>query len=142
MIKVIPFEAPHVELLDEQEQSKHLAGFISAADVRALKNDYAYTVVADGQVLLCGGVVPVWPGRGHGWCYLSRDSGRHLVAITRAVRRFLDMVPFVRIEMTVDCSFDAGHRWAHMLGFRCEAERMTAYGPDDRDYALYARVKR
>jgi hypothetical protein len=141
VLKVIPFEAPHVELLDEQEQSRHLTGHISAAEVRALKNEYAYTGVADGQVMVCAGVMPMWEGRGQAWCYLSRDSGRHLVAITRAVRRFLDIAPFVRLEMTVDCSFDAGHRWARMLGFKCEAERMVAYGPDDRDYALYARVK-
>ena len=42
--------------------------------------------------------------------------------------------------MTVDCEFEQGHRWAKMLGFTMEAERMRAYRPDGGDVALYARV--
>jgi len=56
------------------------------------------------------------------------------------VKRFLDGCYLHRIEMTVDCDFPQGHRWAKMLGFTMEAERMRGYRPDGGDCALYARL--
>ena len=140
-MRIIPFEALHVELLDDQEHNKPLRPFITAKDVRALEGPHAYTGVVDGRVVVCAGVEPMWQGRGYAWSYLSAGSGAHFVAIHKAVKRFLEIAPFVRVEASVVCEFEQGHRWARMLGFNLEAERMISYGPDGRDYALYARVK-
>ena len=42
--------------------------------------------------------------------------------------------------VTVDVDFPEAHRWAKMLGFKMEAERMEAYAPDGRACSLYARI--
>lgn len=136
---IVPFRAEHVDLLEEQEHSRHWG--LTADAVRALEGPYAYTGMVDGRPVVCAGVQSLWTGRGHAWAYLSWDSGTHFLAITRSVGRFLRTAPFVRIECAVACDFEPGHRWARLLGFKMEAERMERYGPDNEDYALYARVR-
>ena len=76
------------------------------------------------------------------WAYISNAAAKErFLSVHRAVSRFLDMCYLQRIEMTVDCEFEEGHRWARMLGFNMEAERMVAYRPDGGDCSLYARVR-
>ena len=63
-----------------------------------------------------------------------------MIRLTRDIQRYLREHPYRtrRIEAAVECSFDAGIRWAQILGFQCEG-RMTAYW-DYRDAYLFARV--
>jgi len=94
-----------------------------------------------GAIVACAGILPQWQNRAFGWSFIAADAGRHFTYIHRAVSAFLDRVPVRRIETTVDCEFAAGHRWARLLGFSLEAERMRGYRVDGGDCALYARVK-
>lgn len=98
----------------------------------------AFTVLGDDGRPVCSiGLVECWEDRALAWAVLGATAGRHLAGITRAVRRFLLVAPWRRIEAAVECSFTAGHRWARLLGFELEAERMRAWS-NGRDFALYA----
>lgn len=74
------------------------------------------------------------------WALVSQDAGVHFAAIHRAVRRFLDVSEFRRIEAHVDVDFPQGARWMKMLGFEFEA-RMRGFRPDGADMLLFARVR-
>lgn len=104
------------------------------------RGPYAFTVLAGDTVLGCGGMVIEWPGRGVLWSVLSEAAGPHMRAIHRAVLGFLQQADVRRVEMAVDVSFAAGHRWAKMLGMTPEGT-MRAYSPDGDDYVLYARIR-
>lgn len=102
---------------------------------------FAQTAFDDEKVLGFAGVIPIWPGRAMAYAYLTEHARKNkFVFVHRAVKRFLDGCYIKRIEMAVQCDFKQGNRWASMLGFELEAERMRHYQPDGEDCALYARV--
>lgn len=138
---VIPFKKEHIDRLVLQEKQKGLEHLQTGEMFRSLENEASYTVTDDEEVLCCAGVVAMTEGRCIAWAYLAEGLNHRMVYVTRAVKRYLKLAPFFRIEMHVDCDFDEAHRWAKMLGFEMECERMRAFTPDKRDCALYAMVK-
>ena len=141
MMIVIPYKADHLKVLMIQEAQQYMQVYISEADTKALEQGHAYTGFKNGTVLICAGVMPIWKGRGLAWAYVAQQAGRHMVELTKNVKRVLDTLPFNRIEAAVDVDFKPGHRWARLLGFELEVERMRKFRPDGGDSALYARVK-
>lgn len=141
-MNVVPFKAADLHAIDLQEGQAYLSSWITPDQAYALEQtDWAYTAIVDNAPIACAGVIPMWQGRGLAWAYLSKQAAReNFLGVHRAVSRFLEACYLQRIEMTVDCEFEQGHRWARMLGFEMEAECMRAYRPDGGDCALYARV--
>tara|TARA_R110000803_G_scaffold14586_3_gene40481 strand:+ start:6595 stop:7023 length:429 start_codon:yes stop_codon:yes gene_type:complete len=141
-MNVIPFKAEHLFGVDLQDSQAYLSNWVSHEQAAALEGTaWAYTGVIGNSIAGCAGVLPMWQGRGVAWAYISKIAARqHFISVHKSVSRFLEACYIQRIEMTVDCDFEQGHRWAEMLGFTMEAERMRAYRPDGGDCALYARV--
>lgn len=137
---VIPFKKEHLDRMILQERQKGLEYLETDELFETLEHQDSYTI-ADEEVLCCAGVVKMNEGRGVAWAYLADDLGAKMVGVTRIVKRYLGIANFHRIEMHVDCDFDEAHRWAKMLGFEMECERMKAFTPDKRDCALYAMVR-
>jgi hypothetical protein len=137
---VVPFKAEHLEKLKLQDAQMYLSGWVSPEQGQALEAHPSYTAVDNDTPLAAAGVIPQWQGRSIAWAFLSPMGPRQFVGVHRAVKNFLDACYTQRIEMTVDVDFPEAHRWAKMLGFKMEAERMEAYSPDGRACALYARV--
>lgn len=92
----------------------------------------------DGRVRLVGGIV------GDSWAValialFAEDAGPWMLSIVRAVRAWLDDQAAHRIAMDVREDFEAGHRFARLLGFKAEG-LMRAYGPNRENHMLYARI--
>lgn len=100
----------------------------------------AWTGLVDDEVVAIGGVEPIWKDRALAFMFISSTAGPHFRSIHRHVYRFLENVPFRRVEANVDIGFSEGARWMKMLGFELEGY-MRAYRPDGADMLLYARVK-
>ena len=140
MIDVVPFKAAHLAAIELQSAQAYLSEWVTQAQGRELEAHPSYTALHENKPIAAAGVIPIWQGRGLAWAFVS-DAGPNLfLPVHRAVKRFLDGCYVKRIEMTVDCDFEQAHRWAKMLGFEMEAERMKHYAPDGHDCALYARV--
>jgi len=138
---VVPYQAEHLMALRAQEAQAYVREYMSDKYAKDLENTLSWAGIADGRVIGCFGVCEMWTHRALLWAFLDQSAGRHLVSIHRAVKRFLEVAPYRRIEAEVDCEFEAGHRWLRMLGFEMECERMRCYRVDGGDSALYARVK-
>lgn len=95
----------------------------------------------DNRCLAVAGVFPISNGRGMSWAVLSEAAGAHMTAITRQTIGVLNAVPYKRVELISEYGFEAGTRWARILGFQLEAERMRCYSADGRDMMLWARVR-
>jgi len=137
---VVPFKAGHLETIKLQERQMYLSGWVSSEQALRLEDTPAYTLMDGDTPLLTAGILPQWEDRAIAWAYLSEMGPRKFVGAHRAVKNFLDACYTKRVEMTVDVNFPEAHRWAKMLGFKMEAERMVAYSPDGRDCSLYARI--
>lgn len=138
-----PFRPEHLEQLTLQPAQAYLRAY-AAQNVDAIRvaaGHPAYTGRVGDRVVACAGIIPVWDNRAAAWAWLGDTARHHLVPITRAIVRFLDMQPCRRVEISVDRDFVQAHRWARMLGFHLEAGRMRAYRPDGGDCSLYARVR-
>lgn len=138
---VVPFKAQHLEEIALQEAQQYLLGYIEPGLGDSLEGQDSFTGLADGAVVACAGVVPYWNNRGLAWAYLSNIAGDHMTSVTRAVKRYLDVAPYDRIEAAVDVDFEAGHRWIQLLGFKLEAPYMSKFRPDGGAASLYARVR-
>lgn len=138
---VVPYKPEHLVSMVLQPSQQYLQRYITPEVAESVAHHQAFSGLVGDEVVGCAGVIKVWEGRGIAWAYLSHRSGPHMVAITRAVKRFLDVCGLRRVEMAVDLEFEDGHRWANMLGFRLEAGRMAAYRSDGGTCSLYARVR-
>lgn len=139
-MNVVDYKPEHMFLVTPLEHHASTMPFATPEYARELAKSPAKTGFIDGQIVGIAGVVPVWEGRAFAWSYLDVTAALHMLALTRAVRSYLDTLPVNRIEMTVICGFEAGHRWAKMLGFELEAPIMREFHPGV-DCSLYARVK-
>lgn len=138
---IVPFKREHMTLMVVQQKQLGLEHLLTKEVLDYLESTEAYSAIDGTDVLVCAGVVDMAPGRAIAWAYLAGNIGRRMVAVTRAVKKYLQSTGYRRIEMDVDCDFPAAHRWAKMLGFEMECERRKKYTPDGRDCALYAMVR-
>jgi hypothetical protein len=139
-MQIVPFKAEHIAMIRLQEEQMYLSGWVTQEQADALEHSIAYTALDDGVPVACAGLVEHWEGRASVWAFLAAMGPNRFIAVHRACMAFLDVCYTRRVEMSVDCNFKEAHRWAKMLGFTMEAERMEAYSPDGRSCALYARV--
>jgi len=135
----VPFKVEHAHQIALQKAQADMRELIDVNALQSREGSMAYTALEGDEVLACGGIIDVWPGRGLGWMFLSQNAGRRMLSITRAVKRAIEAYPLRRIEITVDDGFENGHQWARMLGFRLETpEPMKGYMPDGRAAFQYA----
>lgn len=139
-MKVIPFRAEHFWAIDVQPSQAHVRDYVIEDDIKRLETLNSFTCVEGDKLLACFGWVPIYPTRASVWAFISATSGPHFVGMTRIAKRLVDGLAFKRLEMEVDCEFEQGHRWAKMLGFSLEAERLRGFRMDGGDSAVYARV--
>lgn len=140
---IVPFRAVHLKVMEIQEQQAYLAGPIADGDWTPLESDNAATLLDEEmRPVACCGVMPRWEGVGYLWTFLSRHlAGPNFVAFHRLARDFLARLDFDRIEAGVEDGFEAGERWAAMMGFSKETRvpmRKFMYG---RDFHLWAKVR-
>jgi RimJ/RimL family protein N-acetyltransferase len=132
-----PYDLEELQLQPMQADYKPIA---TTQHGMALKEaGDCFTVTVDGIPIGCIGVVNFWEKRRHAWAYLSQDAGKHLVPLTRAIRRWLKYHGEGRLETAVDCRFDAAIRWVEMMGFEREG-KMRQWSPTGDDFWLYARI--
>jgi hypothetical protein len=143
MYKVVPFSEQHILPLLEQPINRGLKDFFLSGRARELETSGSVTLMRDGQVLLVGGVLPLWEGRGIVWCMFNEESRNFGVTVFRHLRRYVDLKlkTFRRIEVCVPYDFDHGKRRVEMLGFKLECAHARKYLPDGSDCALYAMVR-
>lgn len=142
MIEVKKLEVKDLQKLASQKPQLGIDALLETDRAKAIESDpYSYTIMSGEKVLLCGGVTQYWPNRAEAWAIMDEGSTSEFIQVHRAVKKFLDSCTIKRIEAAVDVDFEAGHRWAELLGFELEAECLKAYLPNGRDCSLYARVR-
>jgi|GEM_PF-480816 len=104
----------------------------------------AYSAIVEDRVLLCAGIMLMWPGVGTAWAVVSPLIEVYPIAGSAAVMYGLqylaDKHKLHRIQAPVYEKFERGIRWVEFLGFKREG-LLTAYGRNKENYIMYAYVK-
>lgn len=139
-MKIIPFVREHFEDIDVQEKQSIYSKEMNKDYLISLeKNSVAFSGLVNGKVIGIAGFLQLDVQRAIIFAILDKNSGEHFLAIHKAVRRFLELQPFPRIEAAIDCNFDQAVRWIEMLGFEKEG-RMKKYFSNNNDAYLYSRT--
>ena len=139
MYKVVPFKRWHIDFLLTHGDAEGGSFRLDEPTLDALEAaPNTWTLLWDAEPLLCGGTVPMWPGRHTAWCFMNKLAARHMTFVTRYARKTLERVKG-RIEFTVRADFPQGHRWARMLGFEIETLVLKGYGPEGEDHVGYVK---
>lgn len=141
-VEVLKLTVGHLNKMVEYEGNEYIKQYWTEEQKeRIASGKYNFAVVKDGEVLLVGGVTEYWTNRGEVWAVLNQNCKKNFLAMHNAVKRYLDVIPIRRIEASVLCEFEAGHRWVRTLGFTKEADKLRAYRLDGKDVSLYAKVR-
>lgn len=140
-MRIVPFEPNHLKQLLLQPSQAIMQETLSRPEYAHSLHQAgpAYSLVDGDAVFASMGLIPQWEHRAVAWGLIAKEAGPHFRIIHKAVLRTMEIHPYRRIETSVACDFEQGHRWARMLGFQREG-RMRAFTPDGRDCELYARV--
>lgn len=141
--EIRPFQPEHLSALTVLPfHQKTLDVVCSSENIRNLPKDSSFSGFWQDRLVICLGLIPIWPGRATTWAFLDIDiSGPGMLATTRWVINYLNTMQseYQRIEGTVDLEFKQGHRWLIMLGFRPEGV-MESYDLFGRTHLMYARI--
>lgn len=134
---MVPFKRWHVDFLMEKGNTEGTAFRPDETTLKLMESaENSWTLVWGADPVACGGTTEVWAGRHLAWMLISKSAAPHMLAITRHVKACLERVQG-RVELTVRQDFQAGHRWATMLGFAVETPLLAAYGSAGEDHVGY-----
>lgn len=142
MLTFLPCYPEHIKLIEHQDGlDEEKKVFLSKTFINLVESEFSLSAWNGSQCVAAAGLLRVFDHRAMAWTFMGKHAGPHMRQITRKVRDVIDSYPAQRIEMLVNCDYEAGHRWAKMLGFEVEAPRMRMSGALGQDEALYSKVK-
>lgn len=106
---------------------------------------FGYVLHADdGEPVVAGGAVPIWPGVWSVWMFATDRFGEVAIATHRFAKEvffpILNDVGYVRLECRSMASHTVAHRWLESLGGHREAV-VSSYGKDGQNFILYCWTK-
>lgn len=142
MLTYIPCHKEHIYQIDMPPGLEYeKESFIKATYSKIVDTDFSLSAWEGHVCVGAAGLMQIYPHRAVAWTMLGWRTGPYMREITRKVKFILDTYPAQRIEMLVNYEYEAGHRWAKMLGFAVEAPRMRGSGVLGQDETLYVRIK-
>lgn len=100
----------------------------------------AFTVIYEGKVVACAGIITIMDGVGQAWALYPLDIGNYHIDPRIAKDKLKELMTkynFRRVQATVRADFPAGESYLRYLGFKREGV-MAKYEPDSTDSCLYA----
>jgi RimJ/RimL family protein N-acetyltransferase len=138
---IIPYASHHLHQLALQPHQQHLGTALREHGWAEQVSEAGpcWTAIVDGQPIACAGFQNCWEGRAIAWAILGETAGRHMAALTRAVRQALSAYPAERIEAQALVGFAPALRWARLLGFAPEGVLRKFH--QGRDYQAFVLLK-
>lgn len=107
------------------------------------KSGPSYTIIIDGKIIACAGVVLHPFNNGEAWTLFSQDFYSHVKGCYQEIKKGLDRImadnKLKRVEALVDCRDGAALNFIEHLGFKVEGKKKK-YGPNGEDMFMFARI--
>ena len=151
MFDVRPFKPDDIGHIKPRPGDEHTLGlFIGGVGAWVLFAQFpSCTLMRDDVVLLCCGVLKLFPQMGEVWAVVSQDAAQYPVTVVRMLKRLLieECSDMTRLQTTVRHGATASERLMKLLGFepqdcwQCGAPQLLRnYGPDGATYQLYEKL--
>ena len=142
---MVAFKEGHLDLMDiREEEMKMFAGVDNwrVAITNMAEDSHAFTMLADGRPIACGGVFEIAPGIAYSWLlpthYVDLHWKTFAVEVKNFFERMTETLGFYRFETS--CPYTEVHsRWMKFLGFNKEGIKRQA-GAGRIDMIMYARI--
>lgn len=144
MMKLIPYDEAHVDLLELTEADQVRYGDVNKfMDNPLAKYGTNFTCIGDGRILVVGGIFQASVHTGYGWTMVSKfapAAGRKVFYLVKKQLEAMmaDMV-IHRIETANLKDATEHHRWCRLLGF-VEEGPLWQYDDQKRDYVRFAKL--
>ena len=103
----------------------------------------SFTLLADNNPILAGGIIPLWDGVAEGWVIATEDVWNYPLSVAKAIRKDFARVAkennITRVQSAIRKDFFEGQRFAEWLGLEKEG-LMRKWGFDGSDQYMYARL--
>lgn len=144
MIDLIPFKQSHLDLFVAcDEDIERYGDLIQKMDTDLPDAGFTFTAVADGRVLVVGGVVPYTMHTGYGWTFVSKYAEQYGISVFRVVKQQLEAMmrhlKLHRVETANLLDAERHRRWCRLLGFEEEGV-LRKYDEEGRDYIRMAKI--
>jgi hypothetical protein len=143
MIKAVPFRSSDFVVLKEKGVLTVYGDYVTEDSLLRLEsNPYSATLIDEEtlEVFAIGGAIEVWENRAHLWLFIDPACRKRFFQIHNAVNRYINALPFRRVEAIVEVDFAEGNRWMPLLKFEREGI-LRAYGVDGKDMVMYSKIK-
>jgi hypothetical protein len=138
----VPFKSEHLQELLKEDFVAALRPYFTEEVTKLMENaPNIFSLEMDGKVVCCGGAAMYWPGRAEIWMFYSSECKKNFLPVFRATKRWMESLPFQRLEAAIDVDNEFGRRQVELAGFQLEAPVLRKYQPDGKSVSLYARVK-
>jgi len=131
-MQIVEFKEEHAKWLGDTE-GKHAA---------LAEKGVAYTLM-NGNPVFCCGAVELWDGMAEAWFITGKDAVKHPVSIMKTtmflIADTIGKLNLHRLQATIEADNETAVRFVEGLAFKREG-LMRKFGPDGKDYYLYARI--
>ena len=141
MIARFPMTAEHFDLIEPDPVFADVKACMRRNVILSQGKAVAWVDLARVEVLALAGYVIRCPGVAWMWFLPSVRGSRMLVRVTRFFGRWVASLDAgIRVEAHVAADFEAGNRWAAMLGMERETGEPMRLWDGQRDYHLWSRI--
>lgn len=112
---VVPLIKSHIEGFNAQEEQREAFKLYDNKFIDYICANESYSIIHNGNVVVMAGIFNI-NDKDFAWVILSDIANNKMLEITRIIKKFMqsndkDLYMFVRE------GFEAGERWAKLLGF-------------------------
>lgn len=141
IVSLVNFEPYHIDLIDLKEGQNFVSSNKELVAAQA-KNNLAMTMVIDGRIIGCGGVVRMWDGVGEVWLVVGDCLPDYQIMVCKTAKNFIKLIDpiYHRLQMAVNINNPEAAKFAEYLGF-INPYLMREYDSLKQDYFLYERLR-
>jgi RimJ/RimL family protein N-acetyltransferase len=143
----VPFKAAHLDLMAWRDfdatYTRTLPNFEAQVEADC-EGSLAVTIIQDGRILACGGILPI--GDGLGYCWLFGSTYLHLARMwffretLKWLHGMFETLSLHRLQTVCHVDDTQGIKWVEALGFIAEGT-LKSYDAKQGDYVMYAITK-
>ena len=146
MTKLLPYDSAHLDLFEQlPEDIKRFGKYDSQTPFPLGEYGTNFTAVANGQILVVGGVLQMSLRTGKCWTMLSKYGKQKPIAAFLTVKKqlesLMETMNLHRVETANLKEATEHHEWCRLLGFVEEGE-MPLYDDQGRTYIGFAKYRK
>ena len=145
-LQLIPFKKEHAQILSNNIMNDPKVQFdknLRESFVYLEEENMSFTATYKQNIIVSGGITPLWDGVFEGWVMASKDIWNFKLEaayiIKKKTEQLCEINKVVRLQTAVKKDFVLGHRFAKWLGLE-EEGTMKKYILNQ-DHVRYARVR-